>query len=72
MGSSHQIVIGVDHILGTDANFNISDSFIHCINSRGIFFWHQVISKWQGRCPIWKRARELGLDGNMAPEWDLD
>lgn len=70
LGSSHKIIIRSDQILGTGEDYRISDIFIHCINSRGIFFWKQVISAWRGPFPIWKCIVELGLNGQMAREWE--
>jgi len=60
----------LDLIQGIDAASNISDGFIYCLNSHDIFFWHQVRSSWQDKCPIWKKALELRLDEHMAREWE--
>jgi len=43
---------------------------IHAFDRRGIFYWNQVIREWLGHIPIWKRANELGLSGQIALEWE--
>ena len=47
-----------------------SNGLIQCINNKGIFFWNQSIKKWHGYIPIWKRSWEMGLQGQIAREWE--
>lgn len=63
-------MIGLEHILRTGREISIFEVLIQCINSCGTFFWNQVIREWHGYIPIWKRSRDLGLDNQMAQEWE--
>lgn len=70
IGSSHNILIGIDHILGAGNEDMIPEQLIHTLNRRGIYFWCQAISLWRGPYPVWKSAQELGLSGHWDLEWD--
>lgn len=66
----HQVIMGLNHIMGIKRHGLISEDLKHKLNRRVLFFWNQVIQEWNGHIPIWKNVRDLGLTNRMTQEWE--
>jgi len=41
------------------------------LHRTGFFYWDSLIAGWQGPVLIWKEARCMGMQGDIALQWDL-
>lgn len=68
--NGNKIFIGLDPIFGAGKDWSIPQEIINVFQRAGIFVWGQVIASWQGPFPIWKEAQVMGLQGQLALQWN--
>jgi ribonuclease HI len=71
-GNGREIRIGVDPMIGSHTYYKLSRNLILALKAQGIEFLAQA--GFQGaastRLPRWKKARDLGLEGDLIDEWN--
>lgn len=69
--SGKKILIGKDHFLSGFEVIDVPESLLSFFHRKGFFYWDNLIVGWQGSIPIWKEAGCLGLQGDLARQWEI-
>lgn len=68
--TGNKILIGLDPIMGIDSDPSTDPQLLSFLHQKGIFFWAQAIAGWKGAILIWKTGQDLGIEGNLAAQWN--
>lgn len=69
--SGKKILIGKDQFLSGAEVIEFPEPLLIFLPRKGFFYWDSLIAGWQGPVPIWKEAGCMGMQGDIALQWDL-
>jgi hypothetical protein len=71
-GSGDSIIVGKDELLGLGKDSILSADLISYLNNKNVYFLYQAsrVSPQGSICSNWLDSSDLGLEGDLAAEWE--
>eukprot|EP00253_Pinus_taeda_P022450 PITA_22450 len=68
--SGKKILIGRDQFMSSAEVIDVLDPLLFFLHRKGLFYWDNLITGWQGSIPLWKEVESLGLPVDIAIQWN--